>query len=63
MKIKSDEDPRSYKNVALAIISALMKNSEREIPPDHLLLDHAYLVGNLRNSKVAETKALEPVKS
>jgi hypothetical protein len=40
------------------------------IPHDHLLLDsapnkldHSYLVGNLTNSKIAETKALEPLKS
>jgi hypothetical protein len=25
-------------------------------------LDHSYLVGNLTNSKIAETKALEPLK-
>jgi hypothetical protein len=44
--------------------------------PDHLLLDSAlnigpffddfgdlYLLGNLTNSKIAETKALEPLKS
>jgi hypothetical protein len=28
-----------------------------------LILDHLYLVGNLTNSKIAETKALEPLKS
>jgi hypothetical protein len=28
-----------------------------------LLLDHSYLVGNLTNSKIAETKALEPLES
>jgi hypothetical protein len=28
-----------------------------------LILDHSYLVGNLTNSKIAETKALEPPKS
>jgi hypothetical protein len=28
-----------------------------------LILDHSYIVGNLTNSKVAETKALEPLKS
>jgi hypothetical protein len=28
-----------------------------------LMLDHSYLVGNLTNSKIAETKALEPLKS
>ncbi len=28
-----------------------------------LILDHSYLVGNLTNSKIAETKALEPIKS
>ncbi len=28
-----------------------------------LILDHSYLVGNLANSKIAETKALEPLKS
>jgi hypothetical protein len=41
------------------------------VPPDHLLLldsapnilDHSYIVGNLANSKIAETKALEPLKS
>jgi hypothetical protein len=27
-----------------------------------LILDHSYLVGNLKNSKIAETKALEPQK-
>jgi hypothetical protein len=27
------------------------------------VLDHSYLVGNLTNSKIAETKALEPLKS
>jgi hypothetical protein len=27
-----------------------------------LILDHSYLVGNLTNSKIAETKALEPLK-
>jgi hypothetical protein len=27
------------------------------------ILDHSYLVGNLANSKIAETKALEPLKS
>jgi hypothetical protein len=27
-----------------------------------LMLDHSYLVGNLTNSKVAETKVLEPLK-
>jgi hypothetical protein len=25
-----------------------------------ILLDHSYFVGNLKNSKIAETKALEP---
>jgi hypothetical protein len=29
----------------------------------HLILDHSDLVGNLTNSKIAETKALEPLKS
>ncbi len=29
---------------------------------DLLILDHLYLVGNLTNSKIAETKALEPLK-
>ncbi len=39
------------------------------VPPDHvlldslLILDHSYLVGNLTNSNIAETKALEPLKS
>jgi hypothetical protein len=28
-----------------------------------LILDHSYLVGNLTNSKIAQTKALEPLKS
>ncbi len=28
-----------------------------------LVLDHSYLVGNLTNSKNAEAKALEPLKS
>jgi hypothetical protein len=28
-----------------------------------LILDHSYLVGNLTNSKIAETEALEPLKS
>ncbi len=28
-----------------------------------LILDHSYLVGNLTNSKIAETNALEPLKS
>jgi hypothetical protein len=28
-----------------------------------LILDHSYLVANLTNSKIAETKALEPLKS
>jgi hypothetical protein len=28
-----------------------------------LISDHSYLVGNLTNSKVAETKTLEPLKS
>jgi hypothetical protein len=28
-----------------------------------LILDHSYLVGNLINSKITETKALEPLKS
>ncbi len=28
-----------------------------------LILDHSHLVGNLTNSKIAETKALEPLKS
>ncbi len=28
-----------------------------------LILDHSYLVGNLTNSKIAETKTLEPLKS
>jgi hypothetical protein len=28
-----------------------------------LISDHSYLVGNLTNSKIAETKALEPLKS
>jgi hypothetical protein len=28
-----------------------------------LILDNSYLVGNLTNSKIAETKALEPLKS
>ncbi len=27
------------------------------------ILDHSYLVGNLTNSKIAEAKALEPLKS
>ncbi len=29
----------------------------------HLILDDSYLVGNLTNAKIAETKALEPLKS
>jgi hypothetical protein len=29
---------------------------------DILILDHSYLVGNLTSSKIAETKALEPLK-
>ncbi len=28
-----------------------------------LILDHSYLVWNLTNSKIPETKALEPLKS
>jgi hypothetical protein len=28
-----------------------------------LILDHSYLVRNLTNSKIAETEALEPLKS
>jgi hypothetical protein len=28
-----------------------------------LILDHSYLVENLTNSKIAETKALKPLKS
>jgi hypothetical protein len=28
-----------------------------------LILNHSYLMGNLTNSKIAETKALEPLKS
>jgi hypothetical protein len=28
-----------------------------------LILDHSYLFGNLTNSKIDETKALEPLKS
>ncbi len=28
-----------------------------------LILDHLYHVGNLTNSKIAETKALEPLES
>ncbi len=43
---------------------------DTKVPPDHLLLDigllildHSYLVGNLTKSKIAETKALEPLKS
>jgi hypothetical protein len=28
-----------------------------------LIMDHSYLFGNLTNSKIAETKALEPLKS
>jgi hypothetical protein len=28
-----------------------------------LILDQSYLVGNLTDSKIAETKALEPLKS
>jgi hypothetical protein len=28
-----------------------------------IILDHSYLVGNLTNSKIAGTKALEPLKS
>jgi hypothetical protein len=28
-----------------------------------LILDHSNLVGNLTNSKIAETKALKPLKS
>jgi hypothetical protein len=28
-----------------------------------LILDHSYLVGNLTNLKIAETNALEPLKS
>jgi hypothetical protein len=41
----------------------------RSIPPityywtGLLILDHSYLVGNLTNSKIAETKAVEPLKS
>jgi hypothetical protein len=27
------------------------------------ILDHSYIVGNLTNSKIAETKTLEPLKS
>jgi hypothetical protein len=29
----------------------------------HLILYHSYLVGNLKNSTIAKTKALEPLKS
>jgi hypothetical protein len=28
-----------------------------------LILDHSYLVGNSKSSRIAETKALEPLKS
>ncbi len=28
-----------------------------------LILDHSYLAGNLTNSKIAETEAIEPLKS
>jgi hypothetical protein len=28
-----------------------------------LILDHSDIVGNLKNSKIAETKSLEPIKS
>jgi hypothetical protein len=28
-----------------------------------LILDHSYLIGNFTNSKIAETKDLEPLKS
>jgi hypothetical protein len=28
-----------------------------------LILDLSYLIGNLKSSKIAETKALEPLKS
>jgi hypothetical protein len=43
--------------------------STLQVTPDHLLLDRSpnigphILVGNLTNSKIAETKALEPLKS
>jgi hypothetical protein len=41
----------------------------KEYPPityywtGFLILDHSYLVGNFTNSEIAETKALEPLKS
>jgi hypothetical protein len=45
------------------------KGRFRTYPPntyywtDLLILDHSYFVWNLTNSKIAETKALEPLKS
>jgi hypothetical protein len=54
------------------IVDGIMKKCPQKshmIPPDHLfldrsqILDHSILVGNLTHPKIAETKALEPLKS
>jgi hypothetical protein len=47
-----------------------MLETETELPPDiiyywtvPLILDHSYLVEILTNSRIAEAKALKPLKS
>ncbi len=56
---------RRGQSLSLVLVSCLLAN----IPPityywtGLLILDQSYLVGNLTNSKIAETKALEPLKS
>ncbi len=55
--------------LTLLVYSSSIRTVYIPPPPDTyywtvpLILDHSYLVGNLTNSKIAETKALEPLKS
>ncbi len=45
---------------AYILTTSLMITYYRTMP---LTLEHSYLIENLTNSKIAETKALEPLKS
>jgi hypothetical protein len=73
-KFASRDVSRDAVSVTLASVeidpnSARLSHRHQIYPPINyywtglLILDHSYLVGNLTNSKIAETKALEPLKS
>ncbi len=60
---------RSYILTCFLFTHILEENFLLKLPPityywtSLLILDHSYLVGILTNSKIDETKALEPLKS